>query len=157
MKAWMALVGLLFAASPALPQPWVQVPYDPANFSASGAMLWQVTENSVRTFRYKMLDPNTMALLFVFEETSVDGTPDQELRLRIPGGYSSAAEIWNTMVYFDRWSGVGYSQQSIGTISTRAAGETHFKLRKSDNTNWTRSNRKTYMFGQIILEVQDKR
>jgi hypothetical protein len=144
-----ALFLFLFA-SPALGQAWTQVPHDPANFSGGGAMKWEVPKSAV--VRYEMLDTSTMVVNFALQATTVGGKPDLVLQLKIPDGKRSAAVTMATMVYFDNWSGVDYSQQSIGIVSTIPGGE-HLRLHKLNNSNWSLSDGKTYVWGQVLLEV----
>jgi hypothetical protein len=156
MIKWLATLALVLIANPAFPDGWTQVPYDAANFSGSGKMTWHVPESGVTGYRYKMLGTDTMVIIVALEVGTVGGVPDTELRLKIPDGRRSAGDVLNTMVYYDDWSRRGYRQQTVGTIACTSVGQDYLQLRKIDNGKWTLSNGKTYIFGQIILDVLNK-
>ena len=150
MKRLFAALALVLLASPAFAQAWSSVPYDPANFSATGSMKWHVPETA--NVRYKMLDTNTMVVSFSLQATTVSGVPDLELRLKIPNGRNANSES-TTMMLLDNWNGVDFSQQAVGVVSVSRPGQDYLELRKINHSKWSPSVGKTYVFGQIVLEL----
>lgn len=61
------------------------VPYNAANFSASGGMTWNVPEAKIRTYGYE-LNGDIMTVFFYCFQTTCDAPAGRQLRVKIPAG-----------------------------------------------------------------------
>jgi hypothetical protein len=124
---------------------WVPPAYDAANFSASGSMTWTVQNTDVATYAYTLLN-RTMTLSFSFDNTSVGGTPDYVLRIKIPNGkvatkaMSSKVRLLDNSTPADAWC---YT----------SAGGTWVDIQREDFATFSASTNATTVQGQITFEV----
>ena len=124
---------------------WTRHPYDAADYTASGSMVWSVDAND--SFIYYVLFGKTMLISFRFGMTSIGGTPDTSLYFKIPNGktaaHSMASPIW-------------INQPGPITECGRAealANDDRIKLTRALVVNWLPSTNNTYIFGQIMIQV----
>lgn len=125
---------------------WTAVPYDAANFSGQGSMTWTVGSDDQNTYTW-MLAGLTMTLAVSLGETSVGGTTDVELRVKIPGGYRPAASVITTAFIRDN-----------GTYETGscyvAPGAANLAFRRPGLANWTASANATQVAAVISFPVE---
>lgn len=126
------------------------VPFDAANFTASGTMAWGLTSPDQISYRWIVINGNIMVLVWDLETTSVTAPLSTDLRLKLPGAYlAAAAGVPGTHIYIDNGAAtvIGYTR-----IST--AGQNYIQMRKSDTSNWTASVNNTTTIGTAVLEVK---
>lgn len=124
---------------------WNDVPFSAGNFTASGAQTWTVGNADQETYAY-MIVGNTMTIAFYLNSTSVGGTPDPELRIAIPGGFTSARNIATT----------GYAADN-GVVTTirliALASFAYLSINRLDGANWSASTNNTGIFGEITFSI----
>jgi hypothetical protein len=125
------------------------VTYAPELFAASASMVWSVDEADVRKFQYKN-NGDEMHVMFNIQDTSISGTPDKFLKLRIPQGYETTAEQTTSGMF----SGSDNGTPFMGLILT-VPGESFLRLYRdgSQTSNWTASTNNTVVVGQITLRI----
>lgn len=73
---------------------WRTVPFDAGDFTGSGSMTWTVESTDIEGFRYVVND-RTMTVALVLNTSTVGGTADQVLKVKIPGGYRAGGLAFN--------------------------------------------------------------
>lgn len=126
---------------------WTAVTYSSGNFTASGSMTWTVDSVDQIAYRY-MLIGHTMWLAFTLNSTSISGTPDQELRVKIPGGFSNTTDAVLAAVrsYDNGTDTVGF----CGAV----ASQTYVRCWRGGFTSWAASTNNTAIQAFLTLEVQ---
>ncbi len=124
---------------------WNDVPFSAGNFTAGGSQTWTVGNADQETYAY-MIVGNTMTIAFYLNSTSVGGTPDPELRIAIPGGFTSGRNMSTT-----GWAG---DNGVVTTIRFSAlAGFAYLNINRLDGANWTASTNNTGLFGEITFAI----
>jgi hypothetical protein len=77
---------------------WIVAPFDPANFTAYGAMNWIVSSGDQAQFVYTLIG-KTMVMSFTIGPTTLTGTPSTLLYIKIPGGYLGAYSLLTMATY----------------------------------------------------------
>jgi hypothetical protein len=87
---------------------YTKVIYNPANFSASGGMAWDVPEEKIRTYGYNIVDGEMRVYFYCFQTTCI-APAGKQLRVKIPDGRTAANA---TLVRCSAWS----NHAQIGTM-----------------------------------------
>lgn len=90
---------------------WISVPFNAANFTASGAMIFTVTAAQVTTFRYTLIGKTAIFAVFI-AGASVTGTPDTFLRVTIP--FTAASTVLTSIPYLLSAWDTGFAQVDGG-------------------------------------------
>jgi len=125
---------------------WTPVAFSAGNFTASGAMTWTVGSGDQVTYAYTLLG-KTMTIAFALNTTTVGGTPDTELRIAVPGGFTINRDMFNPIWTID--NGV----EGTGLVWA-ASGTTVLRCYRPGRTNWAAATDATYVWGEIEFEVQ---
>ena len=124
---------------------WTGVSFDAGNFTASGSMTWTVDSGDVATYKYTVIG-QTMTVMFYLNNTTVGGTPNTQLYIKVPAGYVIGAAGASTVYINDN-----------GTISIGmafiSATETNIKISLLSGTNFAASTNNTSIRGEITFEV----
>ena len=125
---------------------WVTVPFNPTDYAGNGSMTWTVALANVVTFKY-MLVGKTMFVMGLWTATSVGGTPNIVLTVKIPGGFLSADTT--------RWASQGLDNGVVTSTQNRtnAAGRT-LNITRQNLANWTASAANTEVAFHGFFEVQ---
>ena len=126
---------------------WISPSYAASDFSAGGSMTWTVDRPDVTTYEY-FLNGKAMVVAFTLSFTSVGGTPDQLLRIAIPGGHIPYRTVQNFMMYNNNGSTDGWGR----VVAVK--GQPTLWLFRPDNAPWSASANKTNVSGEITFEVQ---
>lgn len=120
------------------------VTYDAANFSASGLMTWAVDAGD--QLRYHWRKSGTSVLIqFLFNNTTIGGTPSTTLYFKIPGGLTAAGRADNVIHIKNNGT---YQNGLAQTV----AGSTTISLQPTDLTaSWQAGA--TTVRGQIEIET----
>jgi hypothetical protein len=129
---------------------WQAVAFSAGNFVGNGSMTWTVASGDVIHNRYTLIG-KTMVWSVALASTTVGGTPNTELRITVPGGFTvsgSNAAVAPLAVVTDNGT------QSVG-FAQAVAGQTYVKLSLNlGGTNWTASTDNTAIFFTITLEIE---
>jgi hypothetical protein len=71
---------------------WIDIPYNAANFTASGAMTWTVTSGGQYSFKYALVG-KIVVLYFDIGASTVGGTPGTQLILKLPIGCNNVSQL----------------------------------------------------------------
>jgi hypothetical protein len=143
LKAWLkAYLDTVYSPLPT----WGNEAYDAAKFSASGSMTWTVAEADVTTYRY-FIQGNLMTVWFCVKESTVGGTPDNALKIKIPASKTCALKAVNVASICDN-GGWGAGQITVND------DDTWIEIRLISTANWSAATDTTYVYGQITFEIQ---
>jgi hypothetical protein len=125
---------------------WITVPYDPSNFRGDNAMIWTVNRGDQVTYQYSVTN-TTMRLNAYLDTTSISGTPDLFLFLKIPGGYRAATKVQTLAPLFDNGTGtVAFARVNPDSDLVEIA--------RLDLAALTASTRNTYVRCMMQFEIQ---
>ena len=131
---------------------WVDVPFEPSDFSAKAPLQWAVGQSSVATYAYRV-HGKTMTLAFKIENSAleVESEPNSlssnELHLRIPGNYLPARGIANAI-----WMG-GVAGRECGYATVHPGLGIVVVFRGSEGP-FPPDPGHFCLFGQLAFEVQ---
>lgn len=126
--------------------PWQTPTFAAGDFTANGAMTWTVDAGDVTTYAWRQ-DGKMMTVLITLATTTVGGTPNTQLQIKVPGGRTAAKRAINPCFILDN------NVRTTGYLDV-AAGGTNITVNRTDGANWTASTNLTYVYGQITFEVQ---
>lgn len=153
--------------TPVAPSGWIQYQYDgsfwqligheqgafitPAfsagNFTANGAMTWTVASGDVTTYKYK-LSGRELTVELSINTTTVAGTPNTQLNIAVPGGFTATSFVANLARMLD--NGAAHT----GTLDVAASGTViRASTDTTGGTNWAAATDTTYVIGWISFEV----
>jgi hypothetical protein len=122
--------------------------YAAGDFTASGSMTWTVDSGDISTYAYK-LDGRRLSVLFAIISTSVGGTLSNNLRIKVPGGFTNTKFVLSVSLnYVDAGSG----GNTAGFVRITVGG-TNIECYKFNVGNWTSATNNTETYGEIFFEV----
>ena len=127
---------------------WITPEFNAGHFTASGNMKWIVDAGDVTTLAYTVAG-KTLTLVFSLSNTSVGGIPSTELRIAIPGGFTSSK--FTVMPYVENSSGAATTNR-FGFGLTHAGG-TYIALYRERNALWGPATNLTNVHGTMTFEV----
>jgi hypothetical protein len=120
------------------------VAFNAGDFTGGGSQTWTVTAGEVSTFRYAIF-AKTMRVWFTIKGSTVGGTPNSALSIKIPGGKASAKEVYSYCnTYQGAWVG--------GIVACQASGTT-IDISPPGFANWAPSVLGTYVLGQLDIPI----
>jgi len=126
---------------------WTTVSFDSTHFSAT-AGTWSVDAGDVLAVRYKFLD-GLLAFQFNLGPTSTSVGMSNELRIKLPGGFSASdGEATGHL----RASSTAASLIESGTIVSRGTPADEVALFRAADTTWPDSLTDLFVRGTILLE-----
>lgn len=124
--------------------------YNAADFTGQGLMTWTVDAGDVIVFRYR-LNGSTLLVDFVLRTTTVGGTLNKALHIKIPGGFTAANQATNGYMYNDNAAGYLFAATWIDNVSTPTL--INLYAVGFGTTNWSASTSLTHVYGQLNIEV----
>lgn len=129
---------------------WIAPAYAAGDFTAQGSMTWTVDAGDVNEYRYK-LSGRTLAVAFTLRLTSVGGTLNKALYIKVPGGFSIAQLATAGMMYNDN---AGSTYLFAASYADPAlATQIQLYVSGFGTTNWSASTNLTHVYGNIPIEV----
>lgn len=126
---------------------WTDVTYSSGNFTAGGSMTWTVDSGDQGTYMYTVIG-TTMMVQFYINNTTVGGTPANDLRIAIPGGYTAATGPTSYTTCF------GDDNGTIDVIwAVVSSGGSYIGLWKKAFGAWAASTNNTDVRCTVIFEV----
>jgi len=125
---------------------WVDAPYDASAFVGGGSMIWTVPAGAVITYGHALLG-KLLTVAFYLDGTSISGTPDPLLIVRIPGGYYSARNVIAPAVCYDA---------NVTPVPTRLyliSGDPGIRIQQISGDPWQVSSGTTYIFGLLTFPI----
>lgn len=127
---------------------WTTPAYDTGNFGANGTMTWGVASGDVTNYQYMMVG-KSMFVIFQIDNSDVGGSPNTELRLKVPAAKTVAKSAGGAC--FSNDNGGGY----VASTCVATAGTTYIAIYKNPSfAAWTASTNATSVFGQVTFEIQ---
>ncbi len=129
-----------------IPGAWTTPAFDAANFTASGSMTWTVEAADVKTFSYLIIG-KTMFLTVKLENTTVGGTPDTVLYIKIPESKLAAKGAYGPYLSFD--NNVG----ALGMWRTGAGIGNIYLYRNPAGDAWSAVTNAACVYVSITVEI----
>jgi len=124
---------------------WTTPAFNAGDFTAGGTQTWTVAAGDVSTFEYTLVGKK-MTVVFVIQTSTVGGTPDPDLRLAVPGGFTAAKRALNDILCLDNGTfTLGFYQI--------LADNTYISFTKQSLANWAAATDNSAVFGEITFEV----
>jgi len=121
--------------------------YAAGDFTASGSMTWTVDSGDITVYAYRLAG-KMLAMQFAIISTTVGGTVSNNLRIKIPGGFTNTKYVLSVSLnYSDNGSGNTAGFLQVG------AGNTYIECYKFSVANWTLATNATGVYGEIFFEV----
>lgn len=112
------------------------VTFDAANFDGNALMTWVLTAPDQLTFAYTQNGTAVLVALTV-DSTTVGGTPDTELRVTLPNGWTLAKTVW----------GSGWASDNGGALESvivqGISGDAFLRVTLVGGGNWSASTNAT--------------
>ena len=121
---------------------WTTPAFSAANFTASGSMTWTVAEANVTCYKYRIVG-KTMTVIFSIGNTTVGGTPDTTLQIKVPASKTGASTNDSNPCFV--------SDNGTASIGYALVSGTDILIRKVPITNWTAGTGQC--IGQITFET----
>lgn len=122
----------------------IAVAYSAGNFTGSGTITWSVDSADIQTYSY-VIRGAQMLLTFYADTTTVSGTGTQ-LRVAIPGGYTTVHRVQTVIRIIDNGT-------SRAGLFVQIESEPYVRLEcdLTDTTNWAAATDNTYVrFSELI-------
>ena len=82
--------------------PWITVPFNAGDFTASGSMTWTLASGNLIAFAYRLPNPNVMQVSLYIYNSTVGGTASGELYVKLPAGKTARGDYHATALsYYD--------------------------------------------------------
>ena len=121
--------------------------FNAGDFTAAGSMTWTLTSGDVGTYAYSLIG-NQMTVLFELNTTTVGGTANTNLKIKIPASKTATKTTRNGMKYTNN-NAAPYSNGFCAVIATSTTIDCYIDAA----TNWTLTTDLTNVLGQITFEV----
>jgi hypothetical protein len=128
---------------------WITPAYLSTDFTGQAAMTWTVDAGDVIVYRYRLAGRMLM-VSWVLRTTSVGGTLNKALIIKVPGGFAIANQATNGYMYNDNAGGYLFSGAwcDSGTPTAINLYTVGF-----GTVNWSASTHLTHVYGSIPIEV----
>lgn len=127
---------------------WQDVPYDAGNFTAYGSMTWTVASGDVVVYSYYVIG-KAMVLTLNLINTSIGGTPDSLLSVKVPSGYVLTEDITG----YAYWQDNGTPTHGLWYVET-GSSTTEIYLELFGGGNFAASTNATQIQAVMILAVE---
>lgn len=127
---------------------WIPVSFSAGNFTAGGSQTWTVASGDQVTYAYSM-SGLTMTLAIVLNTTTVGGTPNQELRVAIPGSFTATRYMGGSAKALDNGTDAAISWQ----VATSGTYVSLYRTEGGGGANWAASTDNTAIRCVASFEV----
>ena len=124
---------------------WVTPSFDAGNFTASGSMTWTVIAGNVTCYKYRLVG-KTMTVAFSIGNTTIGGTPDTSLQIKVPASKTGATTNESNPCVVTDGNGTQYTGYAL-------VSGTDILVRKWPIANWA-AGVSGQVLGQITFEIQ---
>jgi len=128
---------------------FTSVPFNASDFFGSGSMTWTVSSGNVQTFQYVIIG-NMMTINFSIANTSVGGTPDTALRIKIPAGKRPSTYYRLPILVSDN----NGSTMALGTAILQIVNYIECYKDGGVFNNWAASSSNTRVSGSFTFSIQ---
>jgi hypothetical protein len=131
---------------------WTDVPYNTANYSGSGSLVWTPTSSADQISYAYEITGQKMTLIFEVQGI-LTGADSSDLRLAVPGGYVVGSRASSNHA---AWA-IDNNDATNPEVAIKAnPGLGYVSLQKSTSghlTNWVAGGNLAYVQGEIILSI----
>jgi hypothetical protein len=133
---------------------WTDIPYNPANFSASGGMNWVMPNGAgdVSNFGYK-ITADEMTMEICAANTTFSGPPGDTLFLPIPAGRRAAGGAYGLIQLIENALPNGTTPRTYGCVSA-APGATKLSIYRCAGGVFTPSTGNNWVLGRMVFRLQ---
>lgn len=125
---------------------WITPAFAAGDYTANGALVWTLQSGDVITFAYQ-INGKTMTVAFVLDTTTLSGTTDFKVFIKIPAAKTAAKKMIAPI-----WLNTTGTPES-GYVQADAAG-TNLTLFRTAQGNFTLGTNTAYFYGIITFEIQ---
>jgi hypothetical protein len=125
---------------------WTTPAFDAANFTGNASMTWTVASGDVTTYAYTITG-KTMTVAFSIATTTVGGTPDNTLQIKIPAGKTATKGMQNAAALI-----IDSGTRTTGRVFVAAAA-TVIGISRTDDAAYTAAADTTTVQGEITFEI----
>lgn len=126
--------------------PWITPSFSAGDYTGTGLMTWTVASGDVEVMRYR-IQGKTMTVNIILTTTTVGGTVNSPLKIKIPAGKSVSVRAINPCHILDNGT------RATAYLEVNPTDATNIAVAKEDGSNWTLSTDNTYIRGQIEFEI----
>lgn len=126
---------------------WTAVSFTAGDFTSNGSMTWTVASGDLLVFRYKIIG-KTMQINIRISGSTIGGTPDTTLMIKIPASKTAAIETFGNLF------NVSDNGVNANAIVTAASGQTLLSVSRQDGANWTASTDNTSVAFTFQFQIQ---
>jgi hypothetical protein len=132
---------------------WTDVPYNAADFYASGSMTWTVEAGDLRGYRY-MIVGKTLFIQFAIVGSSVGGTASTALMIKLPAGLvvSNPSSVLSTAIFANDGPGGG-ANNFVGYVALNQPVFDSLLLAKQTQGVWALTTNQTNVWGSCALPL----
>jgi hypothetical protein len=124
----------------------IDVPFEQSNFEARSGLVWTIDRNNVSEYYYVPHTPTRITMTVTLLRTTLSGTMNNTLRVKIPGGRLAARTVATAGTGSDNGAGI-----ALRVVSTK--GDPWLIVFRSDLANWSASSANLTVAFQIMLEL----
>ena len=125
---------------------WLSPSFNAGDFTANGSMTWTVGSSDVQTYSYYLRGRSLLLVVHV-SFTTIGGTVNTNLQIKIPGGFTSARSVYSPCL-------IANSSRAVGDFLVLSGGATNVLVENPGATNWSLGTDNVQVSGQISFEVQ---
>lgn len=129
---------------------WTAVTYASGNFTAGGAQTWTVQSGDQAAYAYTLVG-KTMVLTAQIVTSTIGGTPNPELRIAVPGGFT-IARAFTAPGFAIKNSASSTTHESL--LISGSAGAAYLSLYLLGAPNWPATTDATNIYITVAFEVQ---
>lgn len=136
------------ARAPAAEGVWTNVTYASGDFSGNGSMTWTVESGDVSTFQYMIVN-KTMWVNFYLLTTSIGGTPNSTLYIKIPASKSAVTPTQNACAISDN----GTARTGTVRVNPGVDGATLIAITILAGGSFAASTNNSAFLGQLCFQI----
>jgi hypothetical protein len=127
---------------------YISPAFSSGDFTANGSMTWSVDSGDVLDYSYYLIGRRLLLNVYI-NNTTVGGTANTTLLVKIPGGFTATRSVNMPIRVND---GSGAIQGLLASVSS----QTNLQVFRALNltTNWSLTTNATGVFGMLEFEVQ---
>lgn len=124
---------------------WITQTFAAGDYTGNGSMTWTVSSGNAIRNTYKLTGKDLAHNIYI-ANTSVGGTLNTQLRLKVPGGFSMATDEGGAIVGID-------NATAIAGAAWIATAGTNVLFTKPNSGNWSSSGSATLLIGSMRYSV----
>lgn len=128
---------------------WITPAYSAGDYTAAGSMTWTVDSGDVTMYRY-WLKGRTLFVGWQLSTTTIGGSLNTALYIKIPGGFSAAGQATAGVMYANSGSGFLFA---AAWVDSGLATKIQLYTAGFGSSNWASGTNNNSSYGEIAVEV----